>query len=177
MDVVRIGRESNNDVVFSDGEVSRYHCELYCTNGRVYIRDLDSTNGTQVNGKDILSPVALKIGDDVVLGHKVRFDWYSVWSKFYSYTIFADGTPETIRYGGQGTLSKGSRPLVDIPSSIHIRQQQEHAEVLKKGDDFQVPFKRKLGSNIGHHVGNTLGCIISIIITGVFIAIVALVMS
>lgn len=190
MDIVRIGRESDNDIVYKEGEVSRYHCELYCSNGRVYIRDLESTNGTQVNGKDISTPVALKMSDEVVLGHMVKIDWYGVWSKFYSYTIITEGAPETIRYGRQGSTirgneslgapqasSNGSRPLVDIPSSIHIHQQQDHAEVYKAGDDFKVPFKRNLGNNIGHHVGNTLGCIISIIIVVAVLAIVGLIIS
>ena len=190
MDIVKIGRENDNDIVFQDREVSRYHCELYCFDGKVYIKDCNSLNGTQVNGKNITSPVALKMGDKVVLGKKVAIDWYDTWSQFYSYPINAGGAQETIRYDGQGQTkwsdgssaspqasSSDGRPLVDIPSSIHIHQQNEYAEVYKGGDDFQVPFKRKLGSNIGHHVGNTLGCIISIIITAIFIAIVALVMS
>jgi hypothetical protein len=190
MDKVRIGREADNDIVFADKEVSRNHCELYYLNGRVYIRDLDSTNGTQVNGRDINSPTVLKKNDLVVLGHKVKIDWYSIWSQFYSYPINTGGAPETIRYGGlEETMrhdvpsrtpqesSGGSRPLVDIPSSIHIHQDQNHAEIYKSGDDFKVPFKRNLGNNIGHHVGNTLGCIISILIVAAVIAIIALVMS
>ena len=190
MDIVRIGRESDNDVVYKEGEVSRYHCELYCSNGRVYIRDLESTNGTQVNGKDISTPVALKMSDEVVLGHMVKIDWYGVWSKFYSYTIITEGALETIRYGGQEQTIRrdgpsatpqsspvGNRPLVDIPSDIHIHQEQDHAEIYKAGDDFKVPFKRNLGNNIGHHVGNTLGCIISIIIVAAILAIVGLIIS
>lgn len=185
MDIVRIGRESDNDIVFPDKEVSRHHCELYYLNGRVYLRDINSTNGTQVNGMGVASPVALKKNDKVVLGHKVQIDWYSIWTQFYSYPIDSGVSPETIRYGGkeqtvrsgvssenQHVSSKGERPLVDIPSSIHIHQEQNHAEVYKAGDDFKVPFKRNLGNNIGHHVGNTLGCIISIIIVAIFIAIV-----
>ena len=191
MDIVRIGRSSDNDVVFSENEVSRYHCELYCSNGKVYIRDLDSTNGTQVNGRDLSSPIWLKRGDEVMLGHKVGIDWYKVWTRFYTYTIVAEDLAETIRYDGgrERTVrhdvtdrgrqdpSSFSRPVVEIPSSIHIKQQQEHAEVLKSGDDFKVPFRRNLGNNIGHHVGNTLGCIISILIVAAVIAIVALVMK
>ena len=191
MDVVRIGRLSDNDVVFSEKEVSRHHCELYCSNGKVFIRDLNSTNGTQVNGKSITSPLWLRLGDRVMLGNKVEIDWYNVWARFYNYTIFVDDTSETIRYDGghektvwhgatedtQQKPSRSSRPIVEIPSSIHIKQEQDHAEVLKSGDDFKVPFKRNLGNNIGHHVGNTLGCIISILIVAAVLAIVGLIMS
>lgn len=191
MDIVRIGRSSDNDVVFGEKEVSRHHCELYCSNGKVYIKDLNSTNGTQVNGRTITSPLWLKLGDRVMLGHEVEIDWYNVWSRFYNYTIFVDDTSETIRYDGghdktvrhgatednKPNPSQSSKPIVEIPSSIHIKQEQDHAEVLKSGDDFKVPFKRNLGNNIGHHVGNTLGCIISILIVAAVLAIVGLIMS
>ena len=110
--------------------------------------------------------------------------------KFFSYTIIAESTQETIRYGGKGRTIRrdgpsatsqsspaGNRPLVDIPSDININQQQIHADVLKSGDDFKVPFWRNLGNNIGHHVGNTLGCIISILIVAAILAIIGLIMS
>ena len=191
MDIVRIGRASDNDVVFSENEVSRHHCELFCSNGKVYIRDVGSTNGTQVNGGTITSPLWLKKGDKVVLGHKVYLDWYATWTRFYKYSIVVDDMSETIRFngnnertirndgsvGGQQDSSNSVRPMVEIPSSIHIKQEQQHAEVLKSGDDFKVPFKRNLGNNIGHHVGNTLGCIISILIVAAILAIVGLIMS
>lgn len=190
MDVVRIGRAFDNDVVFSENEVSRYHCELYCSNRKVYVKDLNSTNGTQVNGNNITTPIWLKVGDKVMLGNKVSIDWYELWTGFYNYSIMGGEMAETVRYDGGGgktvrnempdsrqASSQSGRPVVDIPSSIHIRQQQEHAEVLKSGDDFKVPFKRKLGNNIGHHVGNTLGCIISILIVAALLAIIGFIMS
>lgn len=188
MDIIRIGRESDNDIVFAEKEVSRHHCELYCSNDKVYIRDLGSTNGTQVNGRTITTPQCLIKRDRVMLGHKVEIDWSKLWYQFYSYPIITDGFPATIRYGGDGQTvridaplenqpapSGDNRPLVDIPSSIHVRQ--EYSDVYRSGDDFKVPFKRNLGNNIGNHVGNTLGCIISIIIVVAILAIVGLIIS
>ena len=191
MDIVRIGRSSDNDVVFNEREISRFHCELYSSNGKVYVKDLGSTNGTQVNGRNISLPHCLKNGDKVMLGHKVSLDWQELWNQFYDYPVTSEDFSETIRYdegrertirhdvldSGRQAPSSFSRPVVEIPSSIHIKQQQEHAEVLKSGDDFKVPFKRNLGNNIGHHVGNTLGCIISIIIVAAILAIVGLIIS
>ena len=188
MEILRIGRLSDNDVVFNENEVSRYHCELYCNNGKIFIKDLDSLNGTQVNGRDIKSPIWLKRQDKVTLGHKVEINWYKLWTQFYSYPNVGDDIPETIRYDGKETVlygnnngqqgySPASKPMVEIPSSIHIKNQQEYAEVLKSGDDFKVPFKRNLGNNIGHHVGNTLGCIISILIVAALLGIIGLIMS
>jgi ABC-type multidrug transport system ATPase subunit len=45
-----IGRDSANDLVLSDPNVSRFHAEIVARDGQVEIVDLDSRNGTRVNG-------------------------------------------------------------------------------------------------------------------------------
>ena len=47
---VRIGRANDNDIVLADLSVSRHHAELRNTGGRYEIADLDSRNGTFLNG-------------------------------------------------------------------------------------------------------------------------------
>lgn len=49
----RIGRMEANDVVLDDPTVSRFHAEIYREGRHFYIRDLGSTNGTFVNGKEL----------------------------------------------------------------------------------------------------------------------------
>lgn len=186
MDIIRIGRSSDNDEVFSQGEVSRHHCELYCENMKVFIRDLGSSNGTRVNGKIITEPVWLKKGDRVVLGYSVEIDWYKIWSKYYNYSVKLGDVDkqETIRFGAtikkdesayENKSNKPQRPIVDIPSSIHIKK--DYAEVMKKGDDFQVPFRRNLGDKMGNLLGSTAGCIGSILMVAAFLLIMGLIIS
>ena len=58
------------DVVLDDVSVSRMHARLEQRNGKVYISDLNSTNGTVRNG-DLLAmneEVALEPGDKLMLG-------------------------------------------------------------------------------------------------------------
>lgn len=58
--------------------VSRRHCELYELDGRVFLRDLDSTNGTLVGGADVdpAVPVGLSPGAVIRVGHvTMRVDY------------------------------------------------------------------------------------------------------
>jgi ABC transport system ATP-binding/permease protein len=48
---LRIGRAPDNDIVVSDSGISRYHAELRNVAGAYSVVDLDSSNGTFVNGR------------------------------------------------------------------------------------------------------------------------------
>lgn len=51
---IRIGRSSDADVVLDDPDVSRLHCVVSVTpSGEVTVADLDSTNGTLVDGRSV----------------------------------------------------------------------------------------------------------------------------
>jgi pSer/pThr/pTyr-binding forkhead associated (FHA) protein len=62
-----IGRSPDIDVVINDSIVSRRHAEVWRTNEGVAVRDLQSTNGTFVNGHRI-SAVSLSPRDDITVG-------------------------------------------------------------------------------------------------------------
>lgn len=63
-----IGRHSDNTLVLNDGRASRYHCVIARTpDGQYLIRDLDSRNGTRVNGQPIKAKV-LSSGDQITIG-------------------------------------------------------------------------------------------------------------
>ncbi|MDL2277522.1 FHA domain-containing protein [Parabacteroides sp. OttesenSCG-928-G07] len=65
---IRIGKSSDNDYVINDTHVSRYHAQLFWgSNGRWVLEDLDSSNGTFVNGHQIARK-ELYPTDEVVLG-------------------------------------------------------------------------------------------------------------
>jgi pSer/pThr/pTyr-binding forkhead associated (FHA) protein len=65
---VRIGREPTNDIVVRDPKASRRHAELFTQQGRVFLRDLDSLNGTHLNGQLVLGDQPLYDGDTVSIG-------------------------------------------------------------------------------------------------------------
>lgn len=70
-----IGREKINDIALSDGKVSKAHCEISVIRSargieQISIVDLDSTNGTYVNGEPVVQ-ATLKSGDKVQVGGTV----------------------------------------------------------------------------------------------------------
>lgn len=67
-DVVRIGRDTQNDVQLLDSEASRIHAEIRIDSSNdCVLVDLKSSNGTQINGKRI-GQQKLSSGDRVEIG-------------------------------------------------------------------------------------------------------------
>jgi hypothetical protein len=64
---VILGRARDADFQLDDPNVSRRHAAIYWSEGRVMVEDLDSTNGTMVNGYPISSTV-LRPKDVLVIG-------------------------------------------------------------------------------------------------------------
>ena len=64
---ITIGREEDNDVQLNDERVSRIHAKIQEDHGQVILTDLNSTNGSRVNGH----PVQLRVlqpGDHLQIG-------------------------------------------------------------------------------------------------------------
>lgn len=63
-----VGRGRTADVqVAADKWVSRSHCQIDLVNGELWVRDLESRNGTLVNGKRIIR-AELTPGDQLTVG-------------------------------------------------------------------------------------------------------------
>jgi hypothetical protein len=68
---MRIGRDLDCAIRLDDDHgVSRHHAELYRQNGRLHIKDLNSTHGTFVNGRQV-QDAELAPGDTLKLGHSL----------------------------------------------------------------------------------------------------------
>src|SRR5260370_7827122 len=63
-----LGRSMECAMVLNDEHVSRRHAEIALEEGRWLIRDLDTPNGTRVDGQKIQGPVALEDGQEVAIG-------------------------------------------------------------------------------------------------------------
>jgi predicted component of type VI protein secretion system len=72
---ITIGRESVNDIMVNDAEVSRKHARLLLQPGGYMLEDLGSTNGTFVSGQRLMGPHSLQPGELIVLGENVSLSY------------------------------------------------------------------------------------------------------
>jgi diguanylate cyclase (GGDEF)-like protein len=69
-----IGRAEDTDLTLSGHDVSRHHAAVFFQNGRYFVEDLNSTNGTIVNGRNVEYSM-LDHGDEISIGdHLILFD-------------------------------------------------------------------------------------------------------
>ncbi len=64
---VTIGREEGNVVQLNDERISRYHMKIHENDGTMLLTDLQSTNGTRVNGETVQLWI-LRPGDLITIG-------------------------------------------------------------------------------------------------------------
>ncbi|MBI3776128.1 MAG: FHA domain-containing protein [Gammaproteobacteria bacterium] len=69
---VTIGRSADNDIVLDDPLVSGHHALVVAGDGSraLLLQDLNSTNGTRINGNDIRNS-PLKHGDALQIGRSI----------------------------------------------------------------------------------------------------------
>ncbi len=64
----RLGRTADNDVVIKDPSSSRSHARVYEEDGRYFVEDMKSANGTKLNTRALKAPAELKNGDRIIIG-------------------------------------------------------------------------------------------------------------
>lgn len=67
---ITIGREEGNTIQLNDDRVSRFHVKIQEDHEKVVMTDLESTNGTKVNGEDVSLRI-LRHGDMIMIGRSV----------------------------------------------------------------------------------------------------------
>jgi len=67
---ISIGREEGNTIQLNDERISRFHCKILLDNDHLVLTDLESTNGTKVNGQSCQLRI-LRFGDLILVGRSV----------------------------------------------------------------------------------------------------------
>lgn len=63
-----VGREASNEIVLSSSYISKYHCKLTKKENVWLLSDLNSTNGTFLNGEKVTHTTVLRDKDTIMLG-------------------------------------------------------------------------------------------------------------
>jgi FHA domain len=91
-DRTTLGRRPYNDIVIDNLAVSGEHAVMQMSAGAVYIEDLNSTNGTYVNGKTIKKQL-LQNGDSIEVGkYQIKYVGDAVDDGFEKTMMYSAGT-------------------------------------------------------------------------------------
>ena len=135
---IYIGREEGNTVQLNDERVSRCHAKIQDDQGQLVLTDLESTNGTRVNGEPVPLTI-LRVGDRIAIGR----------------SVLLVGSPEQIdQLMGMpplsGSVGRSKRDLGADPTRTryaagvtdHYNPEEERSDELK----FQLNFQGEGGS-------------------------------
>jgi pSer/pThr/pTyr-binding forkhead associated (FHA) protein len=101
----RLGRTADNDIVVKDPDASRSHCRVFQKDGRYFVEDLKSANGTQVNFSVISgTTVELKNGDTIGIG-EVTFLFTAQTTPSTEIPQYSEPGDTAVR-GGMGSTDK-----------------------------------------------------------------------
>lgn len=67
-----IGRGSECNIVLPERQVSRHHVKITRRGGSFYVQDLDSKNGTHINGRQIEDVASIQDGDEIQIAAAVK---------------------------------------------------------------------------------------------------------
>ena len=67
-DELIIGRSQENEIIVNDPFVSNKHSKIFFENKKIYLKDLESTNGTVLNNKTIEEEIEILDGDIIEIG-------------------------------------------------------------------------------------------------------------
>jgi pSer/pThr/pTyr-binding forkhead associated (FHA) protein len=77
LDGISFGRDPACDVVLDDIEVSRHHARIYKSDTDFFLEDLNSTNGTFLNGRSVKKHEIIRNGDLITFGESVILEFYT----------------------------------------------------------------------------------------------------
>jgi len=117
--VLLIGRDSAAQIALRDDEISRRHCQIEFRDGHWIVRDLDSTNGVQVNGEWIEEPTRLNHNDHIDVGI-TRLTFLKDDDPLLGIEIGGCRIEKRIGRGGMGTVYRARQKSLDRPVALKI---------------------------------------------------------
>ena len=146
VDKTTVGRVEDNAFQIAEQSISSHHCEVLLKGNDVVVKDLNSTNGTYINGEKI-SEKPLKPGQILRLGQvEMRLE--------------AEGVP-----GGAAPASPADKKKMDpntrvIPRGVKLGETEQRAAGVKF--DKNSPFAKK--SNKTNMIFIAVGVVLGLVI-------------
>jgi pSer/pThr/pTyr-binding forkhead associated (FHA) protein len=104
-----IGRGSDCQVILPERQVSRYHARIAHEYGKFILHDLDSKNGTHLNGEQVHGSRPLRDGDEIQIALAVKL-------------LFV-GTDATVPLSVEATEQRGNMALDEQRRTVRIMGQ------------------------------------------------------
>jgi pSer/pThr/pTyr-binding forkhead associated (FHA) protein len=148
VDKTTIGRVEDNAFQIAEQSISSHHCEVLLKGGEVVVKDLNSTNGTYINGEKVAEKT-LKPGQILRLGQvEIRLE--------------GDGTPTP---AGDAAAAAKDKKKMDpntrvIPRGVKLNEFEQGGSGVKF--DKNSPFAKK--SNKTNMVFIAVGVVLGLII-------------
>jgi general secretion pathway protein E len=116
---ITIGRHSSNVVVLAEGQASRYHCVIEkAPEGGLRVRDLDSSNGTKVNGQ-LIKTMRIGDGDTITVGKTSL--------RLVAPSLAPVGAGAGAHEGGGGRGVPNAKKVVDVVVDFDDDEEDEEA--------------------------------------------------
>ncbi len=130
---ITIGRSSELDMVLIEDMVSRRHAKIQTAAGQVAIQDLNSTNGTFVNGEKI-KKVRLKEGDRILIGTSiiklVTIDPASLMSEMEAKKLLERRDQQGPKSSSASRAMSGSIEEIPLPDLLQLLSTSKRSGVL-----------------------------------------------
>ncbi len=138
-----VGRRESCDIVLRFSNISSHHCQLECHGGYWYVRDLNSKNGTRVNGVRVTEK-RLDPGDELrVAKHRYKVAYSPIElgavgpppSDFMPAEVMNKSLLERagLERGSRG-VTNGKRPYTPSPGSRFDLLNEESQKLFKDRD-------------------------------------------
>jgi DNA-binding NtrC family response regulator len=128
-----IGRSPSCEIPLEDDLVSRRHAQITLRDGKAWLRDLRSRNGTLVNGERVSGEVALQPGDQVRVG-----------------TTTALFEPPAVMLVGGGPPSPGHVPIEEVLPHVGTAAALYSAGTALLGATSEAMVVRRLADEVTH---------------------------
>jgi pSer/pThr/pTyr-binding forkhead associated (FHA) protein len=155
VDKTTVGRVEDNAFQIAEPSVSSHHCEILLRGGEVIVKDLDSTNGTFINGEKITESV-LKPGQTLRLGQiELSLD---------------DGSTPVPSASGSPVSAPGSKTAMSTTTAIQRGVSLGELEQGPRASGFDTAskaFSKK--SNQTNRWFLIIGIVVGVILLGVFL--------